>query len=246
MKYRVTSVSNPKIKEVLKIKSDRVSEYFLVEGEILVKLALDLNKVITLFSIKEVEGEYPFDIYQISENVAKKLSNTKTSDGVFALIKKEERPLDLSKPLIYLDDVRDPGNVGTIMRSALAFDFGGVIASPTSVNFYNEKVIRSAKGAHFTFPLKVMSEEELIKFSKDNAYILTISRLKNAYKTTNMTFSNKNLLVVGNEAHGVSSLLNDAADVAVYIPIKNIESLNVAIAASILMEKIANNPHHNT
>lgn len=241
MKKVITSVHNQKIKDLLNLKKDKDAKFYLVEGEILVSLTLSLGLVVTLLSVEEVEETYPFEVILISKEVSKKLSSFKTSPNIFAVVAKNKLPLDLNKPLIYLDDVSDPGNVGTIIRSALAFDFGGVIASPRSASFYNEKVVNSAKGAHFHMPLVTLTEDELIKFAKENGYTLTVSRLKNAQETTKTTFSKKTLLVVGNEAHGVSEKINKAADKAVYIPIKNIESLNVAIAASIIMEKIANN-----
>lgn len=241
MKEVIKSRSNARVKEWLKLRDGKNPTLYLIEGEIMVSYALKLGVVETLITTDlDTPSNLASEVIYISKEVASKLTSYVTSQNVFATIKKESKPLDTSKPLIYLDDVKDPSNLGAIMRSALAFDFGGVIASRKSVNFYNDKVISAAKGAHFILPITSMDENELIEFCKKNTYKLTTTRLNNAQKSTNFAFLLKTMLVVGNEARGVSPSLHKHADATIYIPIKHIDSLNVAIAASILMEKIAN------
>ena len=168
MKKVITSVHNQKIKDLLNLKKDKDAKFYLVEGEILVSLALSLGLVVTLLSVEEVEETYPFEVILISKEVSKKLSSFKTSPNIFAVVAKNKLPLDLNKPLIYLDDVSDPGNVGTIIRSALVLIWW-CDCFARSASFYNEKVVNSAKGAHFHMPLLTISEDELINFSKKTA-----------------------------------------------------------------------------
>ncbi len=241
MKEVIKSRSNARVKEWLKLRNGKDPALYLIEGEIMVNYALELGVVETLITTNlDTPSNLANEVIYISKEVASKLSSYVTSQNVFATIKKDSKPLDTTKPLIYLDDIKDPSNLGAIMRSALAFDFGGVIASRRSVNFYNDKVISTAKGAHFILPIANMNEDELIEFCKKNTYKLTTTRLEKAQKSTNFTFLRKTMLVVGNEARGVSPSLHKHAYATIHIPIKHIDSLNVAIAASILMEKIAN------
>ncbi len=229
----INSRQNPFIKEVLKIKS-KPSEVLLIEGHHLVAMALGANLVNTILSTEDFK--YPAETVLISKDIALKLSDKVTPEGVFALIKKPNLPLDLNKHLLYLDEINDPGNLGTILRSALAFDFGGVLLSPGSVSAYNPKVLSSGQGAHFLLPVKTIDSSELIKF-KHNGYDLVTTDVKAGVEINSLKTA-KVILILGNETRGVSQEINELADYRVNIPIKHIDSLNVAIAGSILMYEL--------
>ena len=126
---------------------------------------------------------------------------------------------------LYLDEINDPGNMGTLIRTALAFDYDQVVLSENCVSIYNEKVIAASKGAIFAIPVLKGN----LKDYKETHQIIVSELSKNAEKF---------VLVLGNEAHGVSAKTSKLADVQVIIPIKNIDSLNVSVAGGILMNKI--------
>ena len=121
--------------------------------------------------------------------------------------------------------------MGTIIRTALAFGFNAVVASPNSVDFYNEKVIAASKGAIFSMPLFVGELEDYSKGKK-----VVVSALEeNAVELGDVKPVEKMVLVLGNEAHGVNKKILEKADIVTKIAIKNIDSLNVAVAGAILM-----------
>lgn len=230
---QITNVTNIKIKELIRLKK-RPNTTLLIEGLHLIEMAYHANLLIELFTTTSL----PYDkkTTLISANVAKKLSDKVTTDGHFALINKPQFTLDFTKPLLYLDDINDPGNMGTILRTALAFDFGGVIASRESVNFYNEKVLASAQGAHFLLPLKTADHTYLNELKRED-YSVLVSDVRDGKRIPTVK-QTKSVLVLGNEARGVSDEVKKQATHVVTIPIHHIESLNVAIAGALLMYEL--------
>lgn len=230
---QITSRQNPRIKELISIKN-MPKDTLLIEGLHLIKMAYDAKLILELFCVKPLN--YDVSMTLISEEVADKLSDKKSNDGHFALIKKPDFSFDLTKNLLYLDEVNDPGNLGTLMRTALAFNFGGIILSPKSVSPYNNKVLSAAQGAHFRLPIKNLNYESLVRY-KEEGYQIIVTTLENALSIEEVP-SGKKILVLGNEARGVSKEVKKIADYNVKIPIKGIESLNVAVAGAILMYEI--------
>ncbi len=230
----LTSKQNPKIKALVALKAKPKDE-LLIEGKHLIEMAVSANLIIEIFSVEKLSYDVPMTL--ITPEIAKKLSDKVTTDGAFALIKKPNLSLDKSKHLLYLDEVNDPGNLGTILRTALAFDFGGVLLSEGSVNPYNEKVLSSGQGAHFLLPIKKSSLKELT-ILKNEGYQVVVTTLGEAI-TIEEVKASKLVLVLGNEARGVSKDILKIADCRVKIPMQHIDSLNVAIAGAILMYEIS-------
>ena len=230
----ITSTTNSKIKELIKLKKG-ASAMLFIEGLHLIEMAYHAGLVLELFTTTSLSFDAP--ITKISENVARKLSEKVTSDGHFARIKKPELALDFTKPLLYLDALNDPGNLGTIMRTALAFDFGGLIASPNSVNFFNEKVLAAAQGAHFLLPILVAPPTYLATL-KTKGYQILVTDVRNGTRIESVKNA-KSVIVLGNEARGVSAEVFPFASHIITIPLQNIESLNVAIAGALLMYELS-------
>ena len=133
--------------------------------------------------------------------------------------------------VVYLDHINDPGNLGTIIRTALALDYDAVVISKDSVSIYNEKTIAATKGALFLMPIL---EGEIKDF--DSSYSVVVSTLNDkSQDLKDIKPLDKFVLVLGNEAHGVCQDSIDRADLMVKIPVNNIDSLNVSVAAGILM-----------
>ncbi|AMW26060.1 rRNA methylase [Mycoplasmopsis bovis] len=149
MNQRITSTQNPKIKQLRKIFNDKNSEFFIVEGYHLVEEVLKENLVIELYELDSKTAKYDNSVI-VSDNVLKTITKTKTPEGIVALCRKKSNTSELGNRVVFLDNVQDPGNVGTIIRAAKSFNFDTVISN---VNFYNDKIVRSSQGALFTVNL---------------------------------------------------------------------------------------------
>ena len=226
----ITSKDNAKIKELAKLKTGKYrseTKTFLVEGKHLVSEAKASGLLIEAFSLDDIPG-----YTQVSADVMKKISSTDTLVSEVALCKmKEELPLD-SKILI-LDKIQDPGNLGTLLRSAKAFSFNTVVLGEGTVDLYNEKVIRSSQGA--IFKLNII-KKDLISFVptlKD--YKVYGTNVRNGIDIKEVKDKDNIALILGNEGNGISKEVNDLVKYNIYIKMDNMESLNVGVAGSILM-----------
>lgn len=232
---KITSRQNETIKSLAKLKN-KPGRTFLIEGEHSLELALAANLALEVFTTEEKEYNVPTTL--ITKEIAAKLSHKKSPSKVFAVCKANDAPVDYAKHLLYLDGVSDPGNVGTLLRSALAFDFGGVILNNT-VHPYNEKVLASAQGAHFSLPIEIANSETLRDLKKRD-YKVIVTTLGAESKMPNALKPGKYIVILGHETKGVSEAVFKEKDENIIIPIKNIDSLNVAVAGAILMYEVAN------
>ena len=168
------------------------------------------------------------------EEIIKKLASTVSPEGVVFIAKMREFIGQDYAKILYLDGINDPGNLGTLIRTALAFSYDAVITSDNSCSIYNEKVINSSKGSIFAIPVFV---DKLENYKKDHQVIVTTLD-KDSINLDEVKVPDQFVLVLGNESHGVKKETLQQADLKVIIPIKNIDSLNVAVAGGILMNKI--------
>jgi len=229
----LTSIDNPKIKALLKLKTSKERKKenkFIVEGPHLVKEARNLNLLIEAYSIEEKEG-----YIQISKQIMDKIADTDTTVTEIGLCKMLNSNLVTDKILI-LDKVQDPGNLGAIMRSANAFGFKTIALGEGTCDIYNSKVIRSSQGAIFKLNFINVNIVEFLK--KLNDYDIYGTNVVNGIELDNVKKTKKMAIILGNEGNGISALVNNALKKNIYIPMENTESLNVAIAASIIMYKL--------
>lgn len=232
----INSKQNNKIKEAASLKENKnrkKTNLFLSEGYKNLEMALKNNAVKEIFTLKEIEGiDANIDQYIISEEILNKLTTSKNPEGVCFVCEKLDLKPEKLKKIIYLDILQDPGNVGTIIRTALAFDYDLICMSKNCVDIYNDKVIAASKGAIFEMPIETDCDIEKFK----NNYPIIVSTLDDKSKNLDeIKQLDKFVLVIGNEAHGVSQEIIEIASEKVKISIKNIDSLNAAIAAGILM-----------
>lgn len=243
MVFLISSKQNDKIKEIVKLSDKSYKNekgLFIVEGFHLLEMALESKVVDQIFTTKEIK-DIPSDIPQfiVTSEIMDKISKNKSSQGVLALCRiKEEKEIS-SSHVLYLDDVSDPGNMGTIFRSALAFGYKDIILSKNSCYLYNEKVVQASQGAIFKLNIITKDISYLNKLKKEGYQILVTS-LKDADDIKDITPNNKHVLVLGNEAHGVSEEAIKIADKKIKIHIEEIESLNVSIAGAIAMYLLGN------
>lgn len=237
----ITSLENKEIKNICRLKQKKyrtLEKRFIVEGEHLVEEAYKnklLKKIIVLdnFDIK-------IDINKIfvSSEVMKKISSLDTPPKVIGICE-FIRERAYNGNILILDGIQDPGNLGTIIRSSVAFNIDTIIISNNTVDIYNEKVIRSTQGMIFYINILRRDLTKEIEKLKAEGYIIYTTNVVNGDDIKSVKFNNKFALVVGNEGNGVSMKVSKLADKTIYIKTnKNVESLNVAVATSILLYEL--------
>ena len=239
----ITSKANSVVKNAKKLhqKKYRKSAY-LIEGwhlfEEAVQAGVTIEKVFALESYRDQLAAFPQTIW-VSEEILRDLADTQTPQGIVAVIQKEEEGLpDFSQgKFLFLEDVQDPGNVGTMIRTADAAGFTGVIVSDKSADIYSLKTLRSMQGSHFHLPIYRMPLTSFVEEAKKSDLPILATTLSRDSKDYRELSSLENfVLVMGNEGQGISSVMAESADQLVHIGMKGrAESLNVAVAAGILM-----------
>lgn len=239
----ITSKANSVVKNAKKLhqKKYRKSAY-LIEGwhlfEEAVQAGVTIEKIFALESYRDQLAAFPQTVW-VSEEILLDLADTQTPQGIVAVIQKEEVGLpDFSQgKFLFLEDVQDPGNVGTMIRTADAAGFTGVIVSDKSADIYSLKTLRSMQGSHFHLPIYRMSLASFVEEAKKTAMpILATTLSKESKDYRELSPLEDFVLVMGNEGQGISPIMAESANQLVHIGMKGkAESLNVAIAAGILM-----------
>ena len=239
----ITSKANSVVKNAKKLhqKKYRKSAY-LIEGwhlfEEAVQAGVTIEKVFALESYRDQLAAFPQTVW-VSEEILLDLADSQTPQGIVAIVQKEEVGLpDLHQgKYLFLEDVQDPGNVGTMIRTADAAGFTGVIVSDKSADIYSLKTLRSMQGSHFHLPIYRMPLATFVEEAKKSNLPILATTLSRESKDYRELSSLENfVLVMGNEGQGISSVMAESADQLVHIGMKGrAESLNVAVAAGILM-----------
>ena len=239
----ITSKANSVVKNAKKLhqKKYRKSAY-LIEGwhlfEEAVQAGVMIEKIFALESYRDQLAAFPQTVW-VSEDILLDLADSQTPQGIVAVVQKEEvGQVDFSQgKFLFLEDVQDPGNVGTIIRTADAAGYTGVIVSDKSADIYSLKTLRSMQGSHFHLPIYRMSSQALLKETKEAAVpVLATTLSKDSVDYRELPSIENFVLVMGNEGQGISPLMAESADQLVHISMKGqAESLNVAVAAGILI-----------
>lgn len=239
----ITSLNNEHIKELIKLKEKKyrdLSNTFLIEGRHLVLEAHREKKIVEL--ILEQDELFPLDTntLYVSSNVMKRLSDLSTPSNVMAVVEKlDEKPI--GEKILILDNIQDPGNLGTIIRSAVAFNFDTIVLSPKTVDLYNPKVVRSTQGMMFHINIIVKEPVSFINELKNEGYKIVGTKVTNGVDVRDSKTYSHFALIIGNEGKGMSEELSELCDEYLYIKMNDqCESLNAAVAASILMYEISN------
>lgn len=242
----ISSLSNPFIQYLSKLNSKKNrlnSKTFIVEGFHLVEEAYKDKVLLQVLSTDE-ELLNKFDkleTYKVTNEIIKKLSTTINPQNIIGVVKiniyndYESIIKDKSK-VVLLDDINDPGNLGTIIRTCCALGYDAIISSPNSVDYYNEKTIRASQGAIFKIPLLTFDLVDVITFLKNNSYEVYCSNLHATKNIEDIDKFNKLAVVFGNEAHGVSEKVAEQSTINFKIEMaKSVESLNVSVACAIIL-----------
>ena len=233
----ITSKTNERVKFACSLKENKYRKehkMFLAETFKSLEMAIDAGVVVEVFSLEYLNIPESITQNLVSDDILKKLSSNINPEGVVFIAKMQECMVENPKHILYLDEITDPGNMGTLLRTALAFNYDLVVVSEKCVSIYNEKVVNSSKGAIFKLPVKVGKLSDY----KGTHQIIVSELNKNAINLEDVIVPEKFVLVLGNESRGVSKETRLLADQHVIIPIKNIDSLNVSVAGGILMNKI--------
>ena len=229
---RIESRQNQKIKDLMNPKFLKENKLFKIEGFHAFEMAKNSGVLVSVFSTKEIK-EFDEQQYIVTSSIMESISSAKTPQGIVCVCKYiEEKPLSSSKVLL-LDNVSDPGNLGTLLRTALAFGYKDVILKE-GCSQYNEKVLQSTQGAIFELNILNHFDKEMLK-----DYNVIVTEIKGSVELSKVEKEKKHILVLGNEAHGVSKEILELADQRVRIDIKDIESLNVAVAGAIAMYELS-------
>jgi len=243
------------IKNLFQKKFRDENKEYIVEGTKLVEEAMEYSNVSKIiisstYSKKEeiIKISKDMEIIEVSDNLFSYLSDTKSPQGIMAVVKQNlNQKIKKDDILFILDDIQDPGNLGTIIRTLDSAGYKSLVLSKNTVDVYNSKVVRSTMGAIFriNFIKLDMELSRYIKSLKEEDYKIAVTSLKDSYKIYDFDFNNKIAIIMGNEANGVEKEIFELADYKINIPmIGKTESLNVAVATSIIAyEKVrrANN-----
>ena len=239
----ITSLENKKIKLInsLKLSKNRKSnKMFIVEGMHLVKEAYLNKQLLEIYLLEDNELEFSCDIpiNYVTLNVMKKITNLTTPSNVIGICKTSYEGNILGNHILLLDDIQDPGNLGTIIRSSKAFSVDTIILSPNTVDIYNDKTIRSTQGMIFDTNFVVCDLKMVIPLLKDKGYLVLGTDVKTGVNAKNIK-TNKYALIMGNEGNGVKEEIKNMCDKNLYIKMNpKCESLNVSIATSILLYEL--------
>lgn len=241
----IKSLQNEQIKSFAKLKEKKYRDetgLFLVEGEHLVRMAKEANSLVTLLVAEEDLDNY-LDIVNedntiiVSESIINKLSFTKSPQNIIGVARQGVNDKKDVKRVLVLDTLQDPGNVGTIIRSALAFNYDKIYVSESTVDIYNEKVIRASQGAIFKINIVKKDLGSIYRtLSANDFQIIVTSLTNNSIYLEELKIKEKFAIVLGNEGNGVSEVsLKNASNVVKIKMSDKIDSLNVAVAGSIVM-----------
>ena len=245
---RITSAQNEYIKMLSKLSSKKHREetgIFLAEGEHLTEMVCASNCQIERLIMTEEyydknHNKFSQNLIIVPDSIMMKISDAKTPQGVIAVVKMPSKNIRLTQGrYIYCDNLQDPGNIGTIIRTADAFSFSGVILSRGCADVYSPKVIRSTQGSMFNIPVVVETDVDFLRKAKETFKITSTALYGDCVMVKEMKTEKNQIFVIGNEGSGVSEEILKMSDEIVYIPMSGkAESLNAAVAASILMYEV--------
>lgn len=253
----IESKDNSKVKLINSLKAKKYRDkhkLMIIEGlravKQLIESKISLEMIVFSESMylesedcKKIHMEHDDISIIIKDNIFSQLSDTVNTQGVIAISKIPKYEIDEfykaeKSRILLFDRIQDPGNAGTLIRTADAAGFDAIFVIKGTADLFSPKVNRSAMGSNLYVPIIEVSEEELHNFQKYGFEILATALDRNSFEYDDVNYSKKCIIVLGNEANGVSESILAFADKKIYIPIYGkAESLNVAIAGAVVMYK---------
>ncbi|MCQ2513163.1 MAG: RNA methyltransferase [Lachnospiraceae bacterium] len=252
----IVSKSNKQLKDIKKLmdssKARKEQKLFVVEGlrmtrevpeHLLEKIYYSESFFASSLSVAtcEKKGEEGKDYEIVSDEIFKGLSDTVTPQGILGIVKQPEYQLKdaFGGKILILDDIQDPGNLGTMIRTSEAVGVTGVIMSTGCAVIFNPKVIRSTMESIFRVPFLKADLRKAIDALQKEGYTVYGAALDGAVFYNEITYGEKNAVVIGNEGNGISEKVLDAVDYKIKIPMAGkVESLNAAISAAVILYQL--------
>ena len=256
----ITSKDNETIKKLKKLKEKKYRDQencYIIEGVKLIKEAIQENAKIKLIIIcddckqeNDLESEIKYEIAKyecisVSEKIFLSLTNVVNPQGILAVIEREKQAekIDYNEDLyLILDDIQDPGNMGTILRTADSLNMKQIIVSKDCADAYNPKVVRSTMGA--IFRINIIESDNLVKTIKEmkkHKIKVMATSLETSKSMYNVSYE-KTAIVIGNEANGVEKEILELADEKIKIPMQGkTESLNASVATAVILYEAMRN-----
>ena len=235
----ITSLENKKVKDVVKLQSKKyrdLTNSFVVETEHLINEAKKAHIVKELFLVGD-EFDSPNTNF-VTEEVMKKMSTMESPSTMLAVCEKSNSSEIIGDRILLLDNIQDPGNLGTIIRSSVAFGVSTIILSLDTVDLYNPKVIRASEGMFCHVNIISMDLIDAINIIKARGIKVYGTNVVDGVDVRSVD-GNSYALVMGNEGNGVRGEIQELCDDNLYIPMnKSCESLNVGVACSILLYEL--------
>ncbi|MGD2169215.1 MAG: RNA methyltransferase [Chlamydiota bacterium] len=239
---QIRSLQHPLVKELVKLRKDKSYRYmkkkvFLSGKKIIQEVASLFPISLLILKEKKDQGKIKAkEIITVTDEILKKISGVKNPEPFAAVMELPEyNSIDTSGCILILDNIADPGNLGTLFRTALALGFSGIILTPNTVDPFNDKAIRASKGACFSLPFLIQTKEEILTTLKKSSIYLADMDGKDIEK---VTFEKPCALILSNESLG-AGIWPAPIDIISVKMKKNVESLNVAVCGSIIMYKMA-------
>ncbi|WP_333887919.1 TrmH family RNA methyltransferase [Clostridium sp.] len=251
----IKSKDNSRIKEAKRLKEKKyriLRKEFIVEGFRFIEEAINSEFCISEIFLSEyfirreekllleINNKVNCPVYFVSDELLRSISCTENPQGIIAVVKNKELSIKNEEGFYILaDKIQDPGNMGTIIRSAHASGALGVITTKGTVDVYNEKTLRATMGSVFYIPIIQDESLEKMKYLKQIGFKLISSSLNSNINFYDMDLKEKIIIAVGNEGKGLSEDVRKISDIEVNIPMPGgAESLNAAVAASIMMFEV--------
>lgn len=232
----IESYENEKIKKYKKLHQKKYRDefgLFLVEGEHLVDEANKLGYLIEVLSLNNTSYEYT-NVTFVTEKILKYLSQLDNPSNIIGICKKKENNLEIGNNILVLDGIQDPGNLGAIIRSCVAFNVDTLVLSLDTVDEYNNKVIRATQG--LIFELNIVRTDILEFLTNLDGYKIYGTDVLGGKSLKNIENIDKSVIIMGNEGTGLKKEVKELCDEFIYIEMNDrCESLNVAVATSIIL-----------
>ncbi len=236
----INSIDNTIIKNLKKLTQKKyrdINNKFIVEGFHLVEEAYISDVLEEIFAIEGYNINLDVKKTYISDKVMKYISNLESHREVIGIVRKKTNSI-INGNILYLDNIQDPGNLGTIIRSSYAFNLDTLILSNDTVDLYNDKVIRASQGMLFKQNI-IIGNINTLKDLKNKGYKIYGTDVNNGIDVKTIERNEKNVIIFGNEGQGIKEEVRNLCDNHIYINInKDCESLNVSVAASIILYEL--------
>lgn len=236
-----TSINNDKIKNIKKLQTKKYRDLenkFFIESEHLVEEAYKSGYLETLIVDENSSFSLDINTINVNESVKKYLTELESPKDVMGICTKKEGTIK-GKRILILDGVQDPGNLGTIIRSSVAFNVDTIILSDDTVDLYNSKVVRASQGMIFNANIVRGNLLEIIPKLKEDGYEIYATKVTDGFDVRDVNSSHKIGIVMGNEGSGVKKEIFDLSEKYIYINMNKIcNSLNVAVATSIILYEL--------